>query len=687
MSEPRIGRVLVASLHQAIAEVLPDRLEFYENWLSVSGLARRHDRTGAAVRGAELPAHRGRGVRSDHGACRRVRGGLDRQRPVAARAPLHPRAADRRCGRAARCAPRARSSRRPIPGRARSSACSAGRRRSTCADRCSARCAKRLSLPLCGFYASAIARVLQHFSTAAPMRGSTSAAPPAAGRAACCRSSSRGATARRTRCRRVTNIKPTRSCWPALAVCSLIVDRRRADLAAQPAVPRSAPAAPRARRPVREHAARAAPALARRGVGGAARRTSLRARGLGAIAATSACAPSRSCTCRCPASLSHATVIKVGHLVGATEVIVGTFGLEGTTLSVDAHSIRIDVGRLQPEVTEQAPLTDLVRDLRPARRPARAGCGRACRAAGAASTARRVRELHQGAGRREPGRRRRTFLEAAHQESPGYDRARARALGGAHEQAIMLAALAAARAVPPTSPLVVARQFFCRRLAHRAEALRRSLRRVQGAGGRSAAAGDSRGALAAAFNNLGVIQIRRGSTPQTGTADVLSDEGRRCRSGDPDYCSISATPTCSTAITRRRSTGCAKRSGAIPPIPMPITCSRPRCRRRAAASRRRASGNWRAAVVALRRARTARRREKLPVPTGLERLRARARRIRGGLRADQAIVNTAQRDQRELATFHLDRGRRLFEREAGPRSDGRTARAVYLSPYEARRIC
>jgi hypothetical protein len=38
MSEPRVGRVLVASLHQAIADLLPTRLEFYENWLNVSGL-------------------------------------------------------------------------------------------------------------------------------------------------------------------------------------------------------------------------------------------------------------------------------------------------------------------------------------------------------------------------------------------------------------------------------------------------------------------------------------------------------------------------------------------------------------------------------------------------------------------------------------------------------------------------
>jgi len=38
MSEARIGRVLVASLHQSIADLLPTRLEFYENWLNPAGL-------------------------------------------------------------------------------------------------------------------------------------------------------------------------------------------------------------------------------------------------------------------------------------------------------------------------------------------------------------------------------------------------------------------------------------------------------------------------------------------------------------------------------------------------------------------------------------------------------------------------------------------------------------------------
>src|ERR1700755_704197 len=38
MSEAGIGRVLVASLHQGIADILPTRLGFYENWLNAEGL-------------------------------------------------------------------------------------------------------------------------------------------------------------------------------------------------------------------------------------------------------------------------------------------------------------------------------------------------------------------------------------------------------------------------------------------------------------------------------------------------------------------------------------------------------------------------------------------------------------------------------------------------------------------------
>src|SRR6476661_2941855 len=38
MRDAGVGRVLVASLHQGIADVLPQRLNFYESWLDAEGL-------------------------------------------------------------------------------------------------------------------------------------------------------------------------------------------------------------------------------------------------------------------------------------------------------------------------------------------------------------------------------------------------------------------------------------------------------------------------------------------------------------------------------------------------------------------------------------------------------------------------------------------------------------------------
>jgi predicted hydrocarbon binding protein len=52
MIEAGIGRLLVASLHQAIADLLPTRLEFYESWLNPAGL--RDGRIGLAPLAAVL---------------------------------------------------------------------------------------------------------------------------------------------------------------------------------------------------------------------------------------------------------------------------------------------------------------------------------------------------------------------------------------------------------------------------------------------------------------------------------------------------------------------------------------------------------------------------------------------------------------------------------------------------------
>ena len=52
MAEGGVGRLLVASLHQGIADLLPTRLEFYESWLNPSGL--REGRIGLASLAAVL---------------------------------------------------------------------------------------------------------------------------------------------------------------------------------------------------------------------------------------------------------------------------------------------------------------------------------------------------------------------------------------------------------------------------------------------------------------------------------------------------------------------------------------------------------------------------------------------------------------------------------------------------------
>src|SRR5512136_559075 len=52
MNDAGVGRILVASLHQGIADLMPTRLEFYENWLQPTGF--RDGRMGLAPLAAVL---------------------------------------------------------------------------------------------------------------------------------------------------------------------------------------------------------------------------------------------------------------------------------------------------------------------------------------------------------------------------------------------------------------------------------------------------------------------------------------------------------------------------------------------------------------------------------------------------------------------------------------------------------
>ena len=66
---------------------------------------------------------------------------------------------------------------------------------------------------------------------------------------------------------------------------------------------------------------------------------------------------------------------------------------------------------------------------------------------------------------------------------------------------------------------------------------------------------------------------------------------------------------------------------------------------------------------------------------GLERLHEELMPSRAGF--DAIIITAGQRDQGNLAAFHVDAGRRAFEREADREAIQELRRALYLSPYLA----
>ena len=163
MIEASIGRLLVASLHQAIADLLPARLEFYEGWLSPSGL--RDGRIGLAPLAAVLsflrqegtPYHLVVGRAGEHTAEWTVDGLSGLTRAVIRLAPPALRA--RLVMRVARSVVHStcRSSRASVRWR---------KGRATVHIRGSIFCGVRgpAEEPLCEFYASAIRRLMALFA-------------------------------------------------------------------------------------------------------------------------------------------------------------------------------------------------------------------------------------------------------------------------------------------------------------------------------------------------------------------------------------------------------------------------------------------------------------------------------------------------------------------------------------------
>jgi tetratricopeptide (TPR) repeat protein len=370
------------------------------------------------------------------------------------------------------------------------------------------------------------------------------------------------------------------------------------------------------------------------------------------------------------ASLTDATIIRIGQLVGAAAVVVGSLQLEGDTLSVRARSIALDTGRVQVNIAESGPLPQLFATFeRIARRLAPASN----------RTPEDILKLHPPVAAFEDyikGLLAATpataisYLKAALAVQPSFDRARL-ALWDIHtEQADHQQALAAVQPVPAGSPLARAARF-------RGGLSQISLKRYDDAFATFRTLADA-DPVATVMNNLGVVQILRGATPQSGQPTYFFTDAADSDPGDPDYFfnlgyaywlehDMQAAIYWLREALRRDPTdgeahyvlGAALAAGGA--------SSGESAREKELA--RRLSSTFEA---------WDKRPAADPIPKGLERLKADI-----DVPRRSATFATEQRDQMQLVQFYLERGRRLYEQDNDRDAVVELNRALFLSPYQA----
>ena len=375
------------------------------------------------------------------------------------------------------------------------------------------------------------------------------------------------------------------------------------------------------------------------------------------------------------ATLSRATIVKVGQMVGASEVIVGTVRFDGEVLVVEASGIRIDVGRVQSPVSERGPVADVV--LLFERLSEKLASGAPLLGNRGARPPLEAFEAYVKGLMAESTATRATFLEEAIDRYPEYDRAYLALWQVRHDQADYAAAVTAAQAVPAASRLAPLGRFF-------ASVSLLELNKFDEAfeGFTASAAGAPSAVSAAALNNLGVVQLRRGSF-ERGVPTYFLTKAADADPGDPDILfnlgyayileknyqgatywlreTLRRDPTDAEAHyllgVALQHTGSTVEAAREMELAKQLSSQVPELEKRALA-------------------------EKSPVPRRMGRVREDPE-SRAGQRPEQTIVNSAQKEQRELSAFHLDRGRRLFEREEDREALTELKRAIYLSPYEA----
>ena len=366
-------------------------------------------------------------------------------------------------------------------------------------------------------------------------------------------------------------------------------------------------------------------------------------------------------------TLTRATMMRVAELVGASELVIGEVRL-GARMTVTTRVIAVDSARQRPEIVEEGQGTQIYAVFeRIAARlvPGTEGAPhRPHLPLGA------FEQYVKGLVAPTPAAQER-FLEQARQQAPAADRVLLALWDLYASQGADAKALAAAQAVARTAPLD--------RQARFSSALSMiALRRYNDAFAvLQALHGETPSPVLS--NAMGVIQLRRGSTPQTGLPSYFFNRAADEAPDNADYLF-----NLGYAYARSRDVDAALywlREGVrfapadgeahLLMSQMLMIGGRKVEAQREFDLAKQLGTSLEPEGLALSDA----------VPAGLERLVGRLD-LRPHDRVNAAIANPAQREQLELAAFHVARGRRLFEQEDDRAAANELRRAIYLRPYD-----
>ena len=370
-------------------------------------------------------------------------------------------------------------------------------------------------------------------------------------------------------------------------------------------------------------------------------------------------------------SLTRATMIRVAELIGATDVVFGDVRL-GQSLDVRARLIHLPTGREFPGVNDTGSLPDMFTLFgRVAQRLGGSLGGTIGVTDGPPPMPLEAFENYvKGLVAATPAVQQR-FLETAIAQAPGDARILMELWSVYSAQALADRALAAANAVPLTSPLA--------RKARLAVALSLiELKRLDGAFVELSAL-QAKGRAPAISNALGVVQLRRTAPAGTNPAVAFFARAVTDDPTNPNYrfnlgYAQALAGSVKEALTSLREA--VRFDAAHGDAHLVMAMLLAGTGRPAEAAREYELARLLGTKVELTSPTPPTR-----VPAGLEWLGSDLD-VSARPRTSTLVSNPAQHDQQATAAFHLGQARRLIEEQRDREAANELRRAIYLAPYE-----